>query len=607
MRRLPTRAWLRVKKQIDEYSRATGVKIDRAPAMRAERLSENPIQEQQLAVLENPTPEDGKKKMAKRRTAKQRAATKKMIAAAARKRRGGGRRRKPARRRKAARRRPARRRRMRANPVAKTAAGRRRQRRASKRNIKKAQKARRRSTRVRSRVGAIRKAAGRGGVRLVRVRPASTPIVIEEKVKRRKKPVKRRRRKASIISAGRNRATGPLRMKRRKKALLANPKRRKRSRRRRYQTNNLTFRDKRSALLENPRSGGFNGLSYDNPTFSISAIQAAGMAGFGVGIGLVIADFLDRFVATRKPTDGVQPWYGANAAAAINRRPDAWRLGAQAAGGVGAIGLAYLARGRSVLPFLFGGTAVGFFANLTKELINWWGMPMILKTKEGAEGATEATLANRLYSVEQKGPQDQVAAIFEKWKENSVLMANQADPPVVPSVAPGAGRSFLGQRGQRQQLGKARTQAEAGNGQVGRPVLVPTGRLGMCDTCGGDNGCWSDCEDLTLCGDCGDHPVARRCEYVVQPGDDLRVMANRYGIDANQIQGLGALPGTKVVLPYAMCRALQHSPAAVHGVPSGPVFHDTPGQIGDLEQPPPPVDQSSASVPFGLADLPDEL
>lgn len=558
----PTKAWLRVKKQIDEYSRSTGVKIDRAPAMRAERLSENPI-------LDNPTPRDGEKNMA---TAKQRAAARKNIkkAQAARRRKaGGGRRRKPARRR-SARRRPvrarARRRRMRANPVAKTAAGRRRQKAASRRNIKKAQRARKRSRRVSSRVGAIRKAAGRGGVRLVRVRPASTPIVIEEKVKRRKP-------------------------RRRKKALLANPKRRRRSRRR-YQSNNLTFRDKRSALLENPR-GGFNGLSYDNPTFTVSAIQAAGMAGFGVGLGLVVADFLDRFVATRKPTDGVQPWYGANAAAAVNRRPDAWRLGAQAAGGVGAIGLAYLARGRSVLPFLFGGTAVGFFANLTKEVINWWAMPMILKT----ENATEATFANRMYPLEQKTIQDSIDGIFEKWKENSVLLKNQADPPAVPSVAPGSGRSMLGRRGNGNVLGKARTQAEAGNGQVGRPVLVPTGRLGMCDTCGGDNGCWSDCEDLTLCGDCGDHPVARRCEYTVQPGDDLTVMARQYGIDVNQIQSLngslGALPGTKVVLPFAMCRAMQ----------SGPMLHGTPESFTP-DQVPPPVAQSS--VPFGLADLPDE-
>lgn len=620
----PTKAWLRVKKQIDEYSRSTGVKIDRAPAMRAERLSENPIQGQQLAVLENPTPRDGEKNMA---TAKQKAAARRNIkkAQAARRRKAGG-----GRRRKSARRRPvrARRRRMRANPVAKTMAGRRRQRAASRRNIKKAQKARRRSRRVTSRVRSIRKAAGRGGIRLVRVRRASTPIVIEEKGKRRSR--------------------------RRKKALLANPKRRKRSRRRRHQTNNLTFRDKRAALLENPRGGGFNGLSYDNPTFTISAIQAAGMAGFGVGLGLVIADFLDRFVATRKPSGGTQPWYGANAAAAVNRRPDAWRLGAQAAGGVGAIGLAYLARGRSFLPFLFGGTAVGFFANLTKELINWWAMPMILKTKL----PTEATLANRMYPLEQKDIQDSVAAIFEKYMDNAVLAANQpaTGDPIVPSVAPGSGRSMLGQRQQYagHMVGKARTQAEAGNGQVGRPVLVPTGRLGMCDTCGGDNGCWSDCEDLTLCGDCGDNLVARRCEYVVQPGDpDAIELARGLNIDMAQINALNPpgdpsvywVAGKHVVLPYAMCVALQSGPVAnatnrpnlclpgfmwdpnlgrcvrapVASFPNRPeltvpsngfvtpgsVVYGTPGQIDETV--PPPVAQSSVSVPFGLADLPDDL
>jgi hypothetical protein len=559
----PTRAWLRVKKLIDKdraYKRVK--KVEKAPAMRL--------------LQENPTSRDGEKKMA---TAKQRAAARKNIkkaqAARRRKMRGG-------------RRTTRRRRRMRTNPVAKTAAGRRRQRAAARRNIKKAQRARRRTRRVGTRVRAIRRAAGPGGVRLVRVRPASTPIVIEEKVRRRRKTSRRRRR-----------------------TVMASPKRRRRTvrRRRRLQANEgMTFRkSRRDMMLDNPNVG-FNGLQ-PNQAFSMSAIRAFGTAGAGVGIGLVVADFLDRFVATRKPTNGQNPWYGANAAAAVNRRPDAWRLGAQAAGGLGAMALAYVARGRSIFPWLLGGTAVGFFANLTKQLLNWYAMPMVFRVAS----PNEATFANRMYPLEQRSIQDEVDALFENFASTPALAANQQDPPLVASPRPGGAGSSpvytLGRRGNG--LGKARTQAEVGNGQVGQPVLVPTGRLGMCESCGGDNGCWSHCSDLTLCGDCGDEPVARRCEYTVQPGDlPVAELATRYGVDVSQVGALNPpnywLAGNRVVLPYAMCRAMERS--SLSGVPAGAPDAISQSSNGNAESngvhvPPPVV---ASSLPFGLADLPDE-
>lgn len=581
----PTEAWLRVKKQIDEHSREREG-VERFPAMRAEaeRLLENP-----------------RGKMAKRRTAKQKAATRKMIAASRRKRRGGRRRRRAAPRR----RRASRRRRMRANPVmrknpvAKTAAGRRRQRAASRRNIKKAIRARRRSRRVTSRVRAIRKAAGRGGVRLVRVRQASTPIVIEERPRRRK----------------------------RRAALLENPRRRKRSRktrrRRRYasasammqQNAGMSFR-RRRGLLQNPLEEAMQ----ENQTFTIGAIQAAGIAGLGVGLGLAIADGADRFVATRKPKDGKNPYYGANAAAAQNRRPDAWRLGAQAAGGVAGVALAYAVRGRMILPFLVGGTAVGFFANLTKMLLNWYAMPMVFKVASGSE----ASFANRMYPLEQKSVQDVVDQLFTNWQTAVNLNLNQQDPPQIVGVMPvpttgpayTLGRKPNGANGAPQ--GKARAQSAEASGRVGQPTLVLTGRLGMCDSCGGSGGCWDHCPELVTCGDCTDELIARRCEYVVQAGDDLSAMAAQYGIDVAQVDALNApgywVPGNKVVLPFAFCRVLEGPTASFPtrpvGCPPGTYMDPVTGQCLSLIRGVPGLAGAprapEAVMPFGLAAAPEE-
>jgi hypothetical protein len=358
-------------------------------------------------------------------------------------------------------------------------------------------------------------------------------------------------------------------------------------------------------LLDNP-DGGFGGLMHENQAFTISALRAWSTAAAGVGVGLAVARFLDRWVATRKPANGQHPWYGANAAAAINRRPDAWRLGAQAAGGLVGMGLAYATRGRGIIPWLLGGIAIGFGSNITLNLIEWWLMPLLFKVKS----PNEASLANRMYSLEQKSAQDVVDSIFQNWQLAANLNNNQMATPVVVGVVPAAPSGpvyTLGARGPAQAgvpAGKAQTPGEVGN----QPALVKTGRLGMCESCGGEGGCWSSCPDLTLCGDCPGL-TARMCTYEVQPGDDLNVLTSQLGIDVSQVSALNSpgnpsaywLAGRTVTLPYAFCRGLQ-ARSANHGAVAQPA-NTLPviAGLGGNDQPIP-----IESLPFGLASNPEE-
>lgn len=410
--------------------------------------------------------------------------------------------------------------------------------------------------------------------------------------------------------------------------LQENPRRRRRTRRRRksyaqntmlLQNAGMRFRDG-GDLLGNP----YDGMLQENQTFGISAVRAFGMAGLGVGLGLVVADMADRYVATRKPTNGNNPWYGANAAAAQNRRPDAWRLGAQAAGGVVGVGLAYAVRGRMILPWLVGGIAVGFFANLTKLLLNWYAMPMVFKVEKG----DEATFANRMYPLEQKTIQDAVDSIFENWAQatGSALNNNQLATPTVAAIIPlPTGPAYtLGRGAPRSNgvpQGKARAQSAEASGRVGQPVIVPTGRLGMCSSCGGNGGCWDHCPELVTCGDCTDELIARRCEYVVQPGDDLVVMASQHGIDVAQVDALNGpnywVVGNKVILPYAFCRALESMPAAPPVVtpstapcPPGTYLDVVTGRCLSLIRGVPGLagapSNSETVMPFGLTAPPED-
>jgi len=319
------------------------------------------------------------------------------------------------------------------------------------------------------------------------------------------------------------------------------------------------------AMLENP------GM-LENPSFlpnqlagafSRANLMAYGTAAAGVAVGLLVADFVDRYVATRKPADAASgatannPWYGRDAAAAQRMRPDAWRLGTQAAGAVVALGLAYWTRGSRLIPWLLGGTAIGFGANLLKMLADWWLMPAILKTKAD----NEASFANRMYPLEQAAIQDQVTEIFANWDKTESLNAGQQTTPDIRSPLTGAAAGGT----DVYTLGRANV-ASRGVGANGR-FFKNTGRLGNCTSCGGYNGCWSDCS--TQCPDCPGYNPHKKCTYTVQMMGEIEALAAQSGVTMSDVASMNGgrtsfAVGETVTLPYGMCMIIE-----TRGVPAG--------------------------------------
>jgi hypothetical protein len=332
-------------------------------------------------------------------------------------------------------------------------------------------------------------------------------------------------------------------------------------------------------------SGLLGGL-LSNPAgpFSGESLRGFAVAAGGVGAGLVIADFVDRYVATRTPADsageggtakaeGQHPWYGRDAAAAQRRRPDAMRLGAQAAGAIAAMALTYWTRRGNVLPWLFGGTAVGFGANLLKQLTDWYLMPMVFSVDE--DKPNEATFANRMFPLEQPWVQDKVDELFANWQGVPALRDGQQKEPLVqsPLAAAGQGVYVLGK------AGSGNGMPQPGSlGSPASPQFIHTGRLGKCHSCGGYNGCWYGCKE-SGCADCGTgiNPGPRggngngraakkqRCMYVVEPGDDFASLVASANANVTQINAMngGCGPdtywkvGNRVMLPYEMCKYIE--------------------------------------------------
>jgi hypothetical protein len=345
---------------------------------------------------------------------------------------------------------------------------------------------------------------------------------------------------------------------------------------------------------------GYLGMGlFENPVgpFNAGTLRALAVTGAGVGLGLAFADFTDRWVATRGPK---YAWQGRDAAAAQARRPDAWRLGAQAGGGVIALAATYYSRGRGILPFVLGGITIGFVGNLGKMLVNWYIIPAV----GVVDDYSKKSFWNRMYPVEQKKPQDTVAAYFENKNKAQEASDEAAYTPVSPlssaGLPPAEGPMYLG---------KAREAAEQGN-------LVATGRLGACGSCNGMNGCYSSCPDLVLCDECGSEGlVARRCAYTVKQGDDLYAMARSAGVDINQVNALNGggdpstywTPGARVILPFAMCMYLERE-----STPSIPA-DDMTTKVVEPEQPPPePVLTATpalprAPTPTRVADIPTAM
>jgi hypothetical protein len=351
----------------------------------------------------------------------------------------------------------------------------------------------------------------------------------------------------------------------------ATPRRRKKSRR-------------RKSLAENPMAivptfglgDGLPGL-LDNPAgpFSGAGLKQYGTAAAGDGFGLVVAGFVDRWVATRTPKDGKHPWYGRDAAAIINSRPDPMRLGAQAVGGVVSLGIAYYARGRTLIPFLFSGVALGFGAKLVSQVLDWYLMPALFKVDDWGK----PTFGNRMYALEQDTVQKQLEAAI-KSKSTSQL---ETDIPSAPGVQPVSPILSLGAQPQPTNGSTPQGKASAASdGNLGARALIPTGRVGMCASCNGMNGCYASCPDLVLCSECPG-TSARRCSYPVKAGEDLYALVNAAGVDINQVSAMNEggdpsvywQPGNVVELPFALCTYLSQR----DGGPSADYVPEAPSAL----------------------------
>jgi hypothetical protein len=284
--------------------------------------------------------------------------------------------------------------------------------------------------------------------------------------------------------------------------------------------------------------------------FSKARLAEYGVGVLGLGLGVTVADLVDRYVATMPPEGGTNPWYGRNAAAAQQRRPDVMRLGAQGLGALLAMVATYMTRNVKGAPWLFGGIAGGFGVNLVQMGMRWYVMPMLLKS----EDPSEVGWANRLYPLEQKVIQDPVAAIFENLT-GQLALAQQAAPI---SASPLAGSDS----GTTYALGR-----NNGNGQR---HLIPTGKLGMCAACSGEGGCYSDCPDYN-CDGCGNGDA----KYMVEHGDNIPEMAAAADVAPATVYGMNQGRtsfgvGDWVTVPHAFGRYLQRRETdrqSLHGVP----------------------------------------
>lgn len=353
-------------------------------------------------------------------------------------------------------------------------------------------------------------------------------------------------------------------------ARAANPRRRHRRRRYNSSYDVQTHR----GFLGNPAYGPL----FENPmgAYSRQSLIRFGLAILGLGIGAVGARFVDRMVATRTPKDSkdgtkaMRAWYGSNAVAAINRRPDIMRLGVQAGGAVVGIGAAAALRRLPLVPWLMGGLALGFGTNFVLQVVEWYAIPYLLKVKDPGE----QTIANRTYALEQVDVQDSVDAIYDDWHSKPALAAAQTDTPTI-----------LGPLGTANvyQLGAARPGAAFGANRK----FVPDGRVGHCAECGGDGGHYSGCPQCELCN--GGGGGKRYCAYTVQQGSDVYQVAAAAGITVGDISSLngGGTPdsfwviGREVKLPESACNVLLRG-----GVPTVP---QQPTGTPLLQHPPPPA------------------
>ena len=339
-------------------------------------------------------------------------------------------------------------------------------------------------------------------------------------------------------------------------------------------------------MLENPASSSLANprALYENQGLTAMSTWAHfGTAAVATALGLVVADFVDRIVATRQPADSgstkaTMPWYGRDAAAAQRMRPDAWRLGAQAAGAVIALGLAFWTRSIKFLPWAFGGIALGFGSNLIMKLTTWWLMPALLKVKD----PSEASLANRTYVLEQDAVQSKVADMFAKWDTTPSLNTQQTTPLDASGKSAGI-LSPLG-AGNVYALGKGQGNGAAAHGAVGAQSahVVKTNRLGLCPFCKQVNGCLSNCP--SLCPNCPEYRPFIKAAYPVKAGDNLTQLAALGGVRIEDVNALNGgtpetywQPGKKAMVPYGIAMVLeQRQSSGSVGTPPAEPKPETP-------------------------------
>lgn len=401
----------------------------------------------------------------------------------------------------------------------------------------------------------------------------------------------------------RRRANPHVKAYRRKSTVKAhNRKKARKSRRRRSNPVAMPYVPAHRGMLDNP---SYSGL-FENPIgpYSTSSLKAFGVASAGLALGLLVARAADRFIATMKPKASKNgktsnlPWYGKNAVAAIYRRPDAIRLGVQAAGAVAGIGGAYMLRNKPIAPWALGGIALGFGSNLLLQLAEWYAIPYLLKIKDPGE----KTMQNRLYVLEQIDTQDEVDKRFEDWASTPALMANQMQDPnavVVQGPLNTAGSSDL--------LTLGRIAAErARQGSLGTPrKFVADGRVGHCGECGGDGGHYAGCAQCVVCN--GGGVRGRRCLYTVERNTDPYAIAQAAGITIADIAALngGGTPdqwwivGSQVTLPEPACNVV-----ISQGTPALPENPPVPVNVPTNEVPAPSlmsVAGHGESVPTNVA------
>jgi len=141
----------------------------------------------------------------------------------------------------------------------------------------------------------------------------------------------------------------------------------------------------------------------ENPANRGKAILGAA-AGFGLGI--VSADILDRYVATRGKDGADAITDPASAKIEINKKPDGYRIFAQAAGtGVAAVG-AYMLRKKSMVgAYLLGGVAAAFAAKALGMVVKGHMMPALLPAKD-----SESDFVKRLGYGDLSGPRGYMGA-----------------------------------------------------------------------------------------------------------------------------------------------------------------------------------------------------